>query len=879
MKKSNLLFVLSAFMLAGCATNGSQSASTEPSVPSTSTSTSAEPVIEKHAVSVPTSVAGAYVTASRSEAVAGDQVDVTVALTDPTNYELKSVKVGEQVLEGTVDANNSHVFHYSFVMGDADASVEVVTEQIVAPTKDHTIAFEGKDLVFALDMPQDANVGEHVSFKLAAQSGYEISSVKVVKVSAAAPAEEGEDASEPTEEEVTLTGNAVLGYSFDMPDADVVIKAEALGAYFKVNADTEKVVFEAKGTTSSSGKLVTNDFIGFYLDNKDEKTNTNFGYFRAGSEVRVVAKRSAFTDKVKYFANGVEMEAVEDETYLMYKFTMPATNTEITITAEDKYIDIEVVNSAHVTSSLYSKETVDGVETKTPVTRGLPGETLYMDLTCTDVAGYKLDKPTSSMLKFVAPNSLSTTEYVETRLEAQSGATDAAATYSIIVPSVVISAGKLTINAKEKELIYAGKSFIGTYYGYELYGSKVFFSSIKTLVVGADGELTNAVKDTITASNEDAKSFTLKTRGEAHYDEETGALWFYYDSGKKATDLFLFSNKIVDSTKVKTVYYYPNNDFVLGQMFETVDGADVLRASIFINKNANNIVLSPTIEMISGSRIDEKDAKFIVKDGSTVLGVVGVGGEYGTYKNGDSTLVLNGEGVATLDGVEGTYVVDSTNKLKITVTVSEVEHVYTIDKDAKTFADFVEEAKSLYSSFKSTTNNNTLTLNSDGTGVYNGTSMTFTFVESTNKVTFTVNGLTFDLTWDATAGTLIGTFDDGDYGPTDITFNIVAEEVPFYVGTFTGKVFHDSESLNSQCTLVINPDKKTGTYVHNGDTRTFTIGTIGVDTAGNTKIMATDASGRELTITCIESKNQVDFNYTTSASSWHYYTGTLTKQA
>ena len=157
--------------------------------------------------------------------------------------------------------------------------------------------------------------------------------------------------------------------------------------------------------------------------------------------------------------------------------------------------------------------------------------------------------------------------------------------------------------------------------------------------------------------------------------------------------------------------------------------------------------------------------------------------------------------------------------------------------------------------------------------------MTFAFVESTNKVTFTVNGLTFDLTWDATAGTLIGTFDDGDYGPTDITFNIVVEEVPFYVGTFTGKVFHDSESLNSQCTLVINPDKKTGTYVHNGDTRTFTIGTIGVDTAGNTKIMATDASGRELTITCIESKNQVDFNYTTSASSWHYYTGTLTKQA
>ena len=874
MKKSNLLFVLSAFVLiggiTGCSTNE----------PSTSISTSTSTVATKHAVVIPTSVAGAYVTASRSEAIAGDSVELTVALTDPTNYELKSVKVGDKVLEGTADANNANVFHYSFVMGDADANVSVVTEQIVAPTKDHTISFEGKDLAFALEMPQDANVGEHVSFKVAARSGYEITSVKVVKVSAASAAEEG---AEPVEEEVTLTGNAVIGYSFDMPDADVVIKAEALGAYFKVNADDQEVVFTAKGTTLSSGKLTVRSFVKNYKDIDGNDVYFTAPFFRAGSEVKIIAQRTAYTDNVKYFVNNIEMEAVEDETYLMYKFTMPASNANISITAEDKVVGIEVTNSEHASSSVYRKVTTDGVETEVPVTSAYPGETLYVDVHSNSET-FKVEKPTSTMLKYSDFSKFNTSEYTSAVFYLEGTATDSDATYSFTVPTLYHSVGNFKIQTNEKELIYADKSFVGKYVGYEIYSNK-FYSDDETLTLGGDGSTSSSWSSlngkTISTIDETKNIIKLNNDKELYY--EGNALWCFYSS--YISDIYLFTKDITDLSKT-TKYICKNGDDLIVLVYEKVEVTEddqtvekqVLKLGALILKTSNTVVLNIDVEMLSGANIQASGAKFLVKKNNAVIYSVGIGEEYGSYTKGDSTLVLNGAGTATLDGVEGTYVVDSTDKNKVTVTVNEVEHIFTIDKTAKTFVDFVEkveEPKSLYSSFKGTTNNNTLTLNSDGTGTYNGSAINFTFVESTNKVTFSINGVSFDLTWDATAGTLIGTFNDDDNH--DITFNIVAEETPFYVGTYTGKIANEDLSTKFDTTIVINQDG-TGSYIHNGTTRTFTFVVAEVTIAdGKATINAVDNGSRNLTITVKESNGTLDVGYTNSGT--YFSALTITKQA
>jgi len=785
MKKSNLLFVLSAFVLiggiAGCSTNE----------PSKSTSTSTSTVATKHAVVIPTSVAGAYVTASRSEAIAGDSVELTVALTDPTNYELKSVKVGEQVLEGTADANNANVFHYSFVMGDADANVSVVTEQIAAPTKDHTISFEGKDLAFALEMPQDANVGEHVSFKVAARSGYEITSVKVVKVNAASAADDGE---EPAEEEVALTGNVVVGYSFDMPDADVVIKAEALGAYFKVNADDEKTIFQAKGSTSSDSKLKVSSFVYSFIDSEKVEQKTKSSYFRAGSEVIVVAKHNPFAIANKFFANGVELVKVDSDTAVMYKFTMPATSVELSVDPVDAKVEVNVDAGDHTTTSLYR---IKADKSHEETTFGYPGETLYLDLEIneTDAEDYNLPSSVSSSMQYYNDDKALTTSSCNISTTQQSGATNLKATYSILVTSYYTSAGAIEVNAHERYLKqYLGKDFVGQYYGYEIYNSS-FYGSAAQLTMGADGSLTipgsySTKTDIVVSCDDDNKTVTLKERGISKYSSN-GSIWFFYDKSQSMNDSYFFSKNFTSASAIQKRTYSKNNLFV-GEFYEVVDGSEIVRASIFMNKNDKTVVLEPTITLISGSNIADSDAKFLVKDGETLLAAVGVGDEYGTYKNGDSTLVLDGAGKATLDGVEGTYVVDSANKNKVTVTIAEVEHVYTIDKSAKTFTDYVEALKSLYSSFVSTKYNNTLVLNEDGSGKYSGEDIrNFEYDETTKNVSFEASAGTFDLTWDPVNGTLIGTYDDGD-GEYNISFTIVVEEGPFYLGKFSFSLMNSS---------------------------------------------------------------------------------------
>ena len=838
------------------------------------------PVVEKHAVVVPTSVAGAYVTASRSEAAEGDEVDITVALTDPTNYELKSVKVGDKVLEGKVDANNKYVFHYSVVMGKADVNVSVVTEQIVAPTKDHTISFEGKDLAFALEMPQDANVGEHVSFKVAARSGYEITSVKVVKVSAASAAEEG---AEPVEEEVTLTGNAVLGYSFDMPDADVVIKAEALGAYFKVNADSEKTIFQAKGSTSSDSKLSVSSFIYSFIDSGNLESTLKPNFFRAGSEVTVVAKHNAFAIANKFFANGVELEKVASDTAVMYKFTMPATSVELSVEAVDKTVNVDITAAEHTTTSLYR---IKSDKSHEETTFGYPGETLYLDLTINDADkdDYNLTSSaiSATMLKYSNEKGL-TTNSTDITVNKQSGSSELKATYSFTVSSYYVAAGPIKITTAEKYMKkYLGKPFIGQWQGFEIY-RKAFQTTPTTMEFKADGSVGgNAynVSGSIKSVDEEKGVITLENKKVINY--EGNAAWCYWSSA--INDIYVFSKDIVDNEKL-TKYVRVDGNNLIALIYETVSVTEneqtvekqVLRLGALVT--SSTVVLNIDVEMISGSNIQESGSKFLVKKNAATILAVGLGDEYGTYKNGDSTLVLDGAGKATLDGVEGTYIVDSANKNKVTVTIAEVVHVYTIDKSAKTFTDYVEALKSLYSSFVSTKFNNKLVLNEDGTGTYNGSAINFTFVESTNKVTFSINGVSFDLTWDATAGTLIGTFNDGDNN--DITFNIVVEEGPFYLGKFSFSLMNPSGyTTDAVLTITENSIDVTFTSFSGDGTKTSYSVTEGV-TFQEKRIFGEGTKYIEVTINpTTKTVTKVEIFADGEADSAQYESkGSLTKQA
>lgn len=713
--KKKALFVLSMLMLASC--NQTPSASVTPSTPDVPSTTPSVVQEVKHAVSVPTDVKGVYVTASVSEAVKDEVVKVTVAMTDPSNYELKTVSVGENVLTGTKDENNDNVMHYEFTMPDADTAITVVTAKKEAPKKDHTLSFEGNGLAYAINMPGEANTNEIVKFKVAAQSGYEIT-----KVSAKAG-----------ETDVRVTGDPITGYTMVMPDSDVTITAEALGAYFEVTADDEEIVFVPEGSSYDSNKKTVADFVGGFKIGAEVSTSTS-KFIRAGTEVELIGARNAFADNVRYFANGNQMETGTDEEYLTYKFVMPAKNVELTVQADQKHINLTTENDAHITSSFYFKD-ADG--NKTPTTSALAGQTVYIDFACTDEENFKLGTPTGKVSRYTDVTKFATSDYEISVSKIEGN------TYSIIVPTVVAAAGDIVIKGPELELIYKGKEFVGAYKGYNFYSS----SSASTASLNADGSAKiGSSSYTITGVDEINKTVTLDTEAKTRtirYDGDI--IWTTYDPDAKGkyTDIYAF---IKAEGTVSFKKYGNISSFAIYQLSE--DG--VVKGTLAIDGTNKVAALNPEITMISGDDIFATGAKFVVKKNGELIKACGVGAEYGTYTNGTDTMVLDGDGKVTFNGTEGTYVISGT---KVSVTIGGVTTDYTINVQEKTFTAYVVATNPFYvgtftGSLEGSTGRSydcTLIIKADKTGTYtyNGTTYTFSFTDADIKngteISFTDN--------------------------------------------------------------------------------------------------------------------------------------------
>lgn len=224
----------------------------------------------------------------------------------------------------------------------------------------------------------------------------------------------------------------------------------------------------------------------------------------------------------------------------------------------------------------------------------------------------------------------------------------------------------------------------------------------------------------------------------------------------------------------------------------------------------------------------------------------------GTYKSSTSiVLVLNSDGTGTYGGsLSFTWTYDSsTKKAKLsqfgdwdsdanTITWNDdgsitvhLEDEYGDNIVPALKMNKVEEKETAGYvgtwSAKSVGGTNTIVLNEDGTGTYNGTSFTYTVSGST--ITFSVGDMDVTLTYNESKGTMSGSYeyDYETYAFTSIT-KVEEEATPGYVGTWTVKF--NSTSI----TLVLNKDL-TGTYngtsftyTVSGSTITFTVGDMDV---------------------------------------------------
>ncbi len=288
---------------------------------------------------------GVYASTDVKTVEEGGKVTLTVVLTGD-DYDIKSVKVGGKELQGSVDTKNTHVYTYTYTAEKADVAFEVETYDVVA-AKAHKIAYTDENGKSHADgLASRADKGEEVSFTIGTVSGYSVEGLEIYFM----------DGNEKVS--VEFTGNSVTGYKFTMPDANVIVKATVLGAYFKANFDEETLA----SATSSYGSALdykTSDFIHqMYIETgTDEEGNsiweeTKTYFARAGQKCLIVRKHQAQVRLSDFIIDGKKVTkdatavATTFEGKDTYSFTMPNYNpsvkAEVVNAAEEAIIDISL---------------------------------------------------------------------------------------------------------------------------------------------------------------------------------------------------------------------------------------------------------------------------------------------------------------------------------------------------------------------------------------------------------------------------------------------------------------------------------------------------------------------------------------------------------
>ncbi len=360
--------------------------------------------------------------------------------------------------------------------------------------KKYAITFNGGDNAYAIGLPSTAWKGEAIVFKVTCESGYEAYDV-VATYSYEETLDDG--TSSAVTGIVDLQGSLEIGYTLIMPGYDVTISVETRGAYFKAGPeDSAAVVFEPKYQYGS--KRYASNFIAGYLIDGKIQTGTD-AYLRAGSKVNVLTNYVYNAQNVKYTMNGEELEEEiveivsgegDDATTTKYStvtFTMPASNADIEVTAEEKPFEIVVDAPSYVSYSLY---TLDAEGSKTPATSAYGGvDTVYLDIE------FDADHSNDNYkLNSVTANYRTRSGYIikdESEYTASSSTTTTVAagkTYSFAPNSYTAYADKITLTVAVSEAKYQTSPFVGTFGGTEFYGATIASNS-STITGNAFGEI------------------------------------------------------------------------------------------------------------------------------------------------------------------------------------------------------------------------------------------------------------------------------------------------------------------------------------------------------------------------------------------------------
>ena len=254
-------------------------------------------------------------------------------------------------------------------------------------------------------------------------------------------------------------------------------------------------------------------------------------------------------------------------------------------------------------------------------------------------------------------------------------------------------------------------AYYGSFRGTELYGKNSGNSSAYSLTIDANGRITGTKTGTVISYDPETQILVWNSGSGADqiacYDAETGVLVIGYYASGIGTDFYIFSRENTvgkvaaqytlsvkeNPTSANTGYYAR---FV---RMKTRCGDDTI---LFVYNNhiyANITLTNGEGETVEFAKIKDQKMLNINKDGDCLLRVTNTGNTfdsgsesrildlyYGTYTNGDETVVLDGAGNITYGTKKGTYAKGENGTLDVYFFVDGVKTEYAVlTLDGETF--------------------------------------------------------------------------------------------------------------------------------------------------------------------------------------------------
>lgn len=683
MKKRNLflLSVASLLTLVSCDNNNESSSESSLETPSSEVAKASHSISNNLPKSIQINVP--------SEAKEGDTVTLTLT------YDENTILV-TKVLANNVECSSLGNKKYSFTMPNENVTISVESE---AKASKYAITNGNAEHVEITDAPSSEEEGKTVTFGYKVKPGYVFKDVQVTSNGTT----------------LEITDNKDGTYSFLMPKGDVIITINTKNRLYKINKDED---------TSSFISLIECNYTLDYVIDEGATSPTNENIWSHDSKAeysRLVTVTLTSRDSLK--PSGIVIPEMDNKEIVLEEgkntlsFVMPNKDITIKVKTIANTHPVKFTNSEHLTLSLFKKEG----NTYTEVNGVLSGEKNYLKVT-TSEASFKV----ASLTYTYTPATYGKDETVTlTDTNLVDGY------YEITIPEIKDSTSISFVVTEKEGGKFANYSFIGSYFGGDMEKE------------AATQEVSWPTHDAI--SIDDSGYFTLDSKAyqvESASDTQKGMMTIKDEGGKSFAMYFdgnnlLAASPFTSSSVIGTSFYFAHRktedtpsyvrDMYLGYVdFVELGSKDCLTAFQLVKKGEANdfndasiitrfvvdtrndyFVLGNNIEFVLTEGKDAIDFEKpyqsynILVDGQLKYALKQTGkyspkrilldeyyGEYKVSSDAETTLILDGEGNATYNGVTRyTYTVNgntltlSGNGKKVTLTIDVTNKTYVFVKE------------------------------------------------------------------------------------------------------------------------------------------------------------------------------------------------------